>query len=110
VRKKWLVLPLGAALTALAVGAFLVWCVAKDARQSALLDARVRAADDRVEQALHRRGRLVRDGAPRREVAQAYQEEDEAWEEYQTLRTEQEQRQQPWHSRLREEVRRRTGL
>jgi hypothetical protein len=81
----------------------------EDARQAALLDARVRDAENRVEQTLRRERRLIRDGAPGEQIIQAQLEEQEAWKELERLRTEQWRRRQPWHARLRQEVRRRTG-
>jgi hypothetical protein len=74
VRKKWLVLPLIAVLATLAVAAFLAWCVAEDARQAALLDARVRGAWERAVQASDRAGRLRQDKAPAEEVQQSERE------------------------------------
>jgi hypothetical protein len=109
VRKKWLTLPLGTALATLAVVALLVWLAAEDAHQAALLDARVRAAEDRVAQTSRRSRQLVRDGAPEEEVVQACQEDIEALQEMKTLRTERWCRQQSWHARLAREARRRTG-
>jgi hypothetical protein len=111
VRRKWLILPLGAALAALAVVAFLVWLGVEDARQAALLDARVREADFRVMQAHDRYGRLRQDKAPAEEVRQAEREWVGAENELVHLRFEREQRQrqQSWHARLLREVRRRTG-
>jgi hypothetical protein len=109
VRRKWLILPLGAALATLAVVAFLAWLAAEDARQAALLEAREREAKDRMEQALARDRRLRGEGAPTEEVLRADWEAGEAWEELLTLRDEQARRKQSWPARLRQEVRRRTG-
>jgi hypothetical protein len=114
--QKWLVLTLVAALATLAVVALLVWCVAKDARQAALLDARVQQAEDRVTQARDRYGRLRQDKAPAEEVRQAEREWVGAEAELDLLRFEREQRRreeerrhQSWPARLRQEVKRRTG-
>jgi hypothetical protein len=108
VRKKWLILALCATL---AVVVFLVWSAAEDARQAALLDARVRQAEDRVTQAHDRFGRLYQDKAPAEEVHQA--EREWVWAEHELvhLRIERKQRQQEasWHARLLREVRRRAG-
>jgi hypothetical protein len=107
--RKWVILPLVTALAALAVLALLVWLGVEDARQAALLDARVREAEGRVQQTASRIFRFVQDGGPEEEVVQAFHENIEAWEELQTLRAEQSQRPEPWYARLRQEVRRRTG-
>jgi hypothetical protein len=52
VRRKWLILPACAGLAALAMVALLAWFAAEDARQAALLAARVREARGRAEYAL----------------------------------------------------------
>jgi hypothetical protein len=109
VRRKWLVLPLGAALATLAVVALLVWFAAEDARQAALLDARIREAQERASQASVRVNQLDQDGAPAEELLQAVLERQQALEVATRLFYEQAQRQQSWHARLRQEVRRRTG-
>jgi hypothetical protein len=123
VKKKWLVLPLGAALAILAVVALLGWFAAEDARQEALLDARIRDAKergerafDREERALDRFNRLVRDGAPAEEVGQAradivaaHEEGQAARQEFQAALEEKLQRLDPWPAAVRYEVRRRTG-
>jgi hypothetical protein len=106
-------LPLGAALATLAVVALLAWCVAEDARQAALLDARVREAEGRVRQALDQEERLrqvvkqgiILDGAQAEEVRQAELEYQRAGTELVLLRTEQRQRQRTWRARLCQEVR-----
>jgi hypothetical protein len=109
VKKKWLVLPLGAALATLAVVALLVGFAAEDARQAALLDARVRDAEERYMQTSDHTGGLHQNGAPLEELYQADWEEHEARMRLQALLDERDQRQQSWHARLRREVRRRTG-
>jgi hypothetical protein len=93
----------------LAVVTLLVWFAAEDARQAALLDARVQAAEVRVYQTESRMFRLIQDGAPVEEVVQAYQENKEAWEELRALRGERYWRRRPWHRRVLGEVRFRTG-
>jgi hypothetical protein len=114
VRKKWLltfVLCVGFGLLLLA------WLATEDARQAALLDIRVLEAENR---ALRLRSRLlwesqqegirpIESRVPEWNREQAAREIDEAWEEFQTLRLEQQRRQDSWHVRLRREVRRRTG-
>jgi hypothetical protein len=106
VRKKWLILALGAAL---AVVAILVWLGAEDARQAALLDAREREAEIRVARAFARVKVLAIDGAPAEEVGQADLEARRALAELAPLRAEQARRQESWHARLLREARRRTG-
>jgi hypothetical protein len=110
VRKKWLILPLIAVLATLAVVAFLAWSAAQDARQEALLDARYHEAEARVQLTESRMHRLAQGGAPREEVMQAGQENTKAWKELGALRSERARRAAPWYARLRQEVRRRTGL
>jgi hypothetical protein len=109
VRRKWFILPLGTALATLAVVALLVWLAAEDAHQAALLDARIRAAEDRVARTSRRSRQLVRDGAPEEEVVQACQEDIEALQEMKTLRTERWRRRQTLPARLLAEIHRRTG-
>jgi hypothetical protein len=104
--RKWLVLPLCAGL---AVVALLVWFTVDDARQAALLNARVRDAENRFEETLRRELRLFQDGAPVEQTTQAYREANEACKELDRLRTEQWRRRQTWHARLLDEARRRTG-
>ena len=108
-RRKWFILPLGAALATLAVVALLVWLAAEDARQAALLDARVREAQERAWQASVRASQLDQDGAPAEEVRQAGVERQRALTELLEALIEKAERQQSWHVRLRREVRRRTG-
>ena len=108
-RKKWLILPACATLAALAVVALLVRFAAEDARQAALLDARVQDAENRFEGTLRRELRLFQDGAPAEQTRQAYRDANEACKELDRLRTEQWRRRQTWHARLRGEVKRRTG-
>jgi hypothetical protein len=105
VRRKWLILALCVVLGLVVV----VWFAVQDARQAALLDARARDAENRVEQTLRRERRLIRDGAPSDQIMQAHLEEQDAWKELDRLRTEQSRRRQTWHARLLGEVRRRTG-
>jgi hypothetical protein len=81
----------------------------EDARQAALLDARIHAADTRVSLLIRDERQLVRDGAPEDRYVQLHREEEEAWKHLQTLRTERWRRQQSWHVRLLREFRRRTG-
>jgi hypothetical protein len=57
VKRKWLVLPVCAAPAAVAVVALLGWFAAENARQAAE-DARVRDAENRVNQAIDRAKRL----------------------------------------------------
>jgi hypothetical protein len=106
VRKKWLIVALGAGL---AMVALLVWLGVEDARQAALLDAREREAEIRFARATDRLKCLVGDGAPAEEVRQADLEVYRAWGEQEMLINKQEQRWQSWHARLLAEVRRRTG-
>jgi len=139
VRKKWLILPLGAAL---AVVVFLAWCVAEDARQEAIPRARVLAAHDRWNRAVYRfylaRVRCVRardrvdqltqDGAPADDILQARADFEAARREAETtgrecgaaegefsvaskeyLRAYFQRQEASWPVRLRQEVRRRTG-
>jgi hypothetical protein len=104
--RKWLILPVcaGPALVAL-----LVWSGVEDARQGALLDARIEEAEARVRRLEDRKHAILLDGAPAGEVAPAYIDEVRARAELATLRQEQERRRQPWHARLVREIRRRTG-
>jgi hypothetical protein len=81
----------------------------EDARQSALLDARIHAADTRVSLLIRSEHQLVRDGAAEDRYVQLGREEEEAWNDLQTLRTERWRRQQAWHVRLLREFRHRTG-
>jgi hypothetical protein len=116
VKKKWLILPLGAAL---AVAALLVWLWVDDARQAprraALLDARLREAEARAAQARARSirlGELARDGEDGEPEKEIDEEIRQAGQEY--LRAQKDQivlraQQKPWHVRLRQEVRRRAG-
>jgi hypothetical protein len=106
VRKKWLILALVGAFAAVAL---LVWLGVQDARQEALLDSRVREAENRFEETLRRELRLFQDGAPVEQTTPAYREANEVCKELDTLRTEQWRRGQSWPARLRQEVRRRTG-
>jgi hypothetical protein len=74
--RKWLL------VMALSVGLgliLLVWLGMEDAREAALLDARVQDAEDRFGQAFDRRCRLIRNGAPEWEIMQARVEEGHAW-------------------------------
>ena len=93
--------------------AFVAWLEVEDARQAATLDARIQNAAKRVIQIDDQRLRLVQNGAPAGEVAQASREVSEARAELKTLRDEkqrqEEGRKEPWHTRLRREVRRRIG-
>jgi hypothetical protein len=106
VKRKWLILTLCAAL---AVAALLIWLAVEDARQAALLDASEREAELRAGRAFARVQVLTRDGAPAEEVRQAELEWHRAAGEFSMLHQEQARRSQPWHARLRDEVRRRTG-
>jgi hypothetical protein len=96
-----------------------VWLGVEDARQAprraALLDARIREAEGRAAQARERSIRLVQlvrdgeDGEPEEEIAE---EIHQAGLEYQWAQKDQvllRAQQKPWHVRLRQEVRRRTG-
>jgi hypothetical protein len=114
VTKKWLILAVCAGLATLAVVALLVWCVAEDARQAALLDARVREADFRAMQAFDRvivcrRWYSRAHTTSAEEVHQAELEYQRASTELDSLKVERARRQQSWHARLLHEVRRRTG-
>jgi hypothetical protein len=102
--RKWLL------ILAVCVGLGLILLVrlaAEDARQAALLDARVREAENRFW--MSHVVRRASDGATAEELRHDQQEALEAMDEYFALRAEQAQRQQSWHARLRWEVKRRTG-
>jgi hypothetical protein len=86
-----------------------VWLGVDDARQTALLDARVQHARIRALGLQGRWERLMQDGAPEEEVVQAARDADRAWEEAEPLCEEQREREKSWPARLRWEVRRRTG-
>jgi hypothetical protein len=100
--RKWLILPLGAAL---ALVALLVWLAAEDARQAALLDTRILEARDRYWMLRVRELDLNMDGAYRR-AGEVGLERIKAQVEFETLETERRQRQNSWPARLRGEVRR----
>jgi hypothetical protein len=105
--KKW---PLILALCAgLALLALLVWLAVDDARQAALLDARIRQVQERALQASARVNQLPQDGAPAEEVLPPFEERQRALTELLELHVEQAERRQSWHARLLAEVRRRTG-
>jgi hypothetical protein len=106
VRKKWLILTLGAgrALVALLVG-----LAAEDARQAALLDDRIEQGYARVDKLADRQLRLVTEGAPAEEVHQAALAIEEAEQDLLDLQKERHRRRQTWHARLLREARRRTG-
>src|SRR5262249_4493734 len=106
VKRKWLILTLGAALAA---AALLVWLGVEDARQATLLEIQKLQAVSRGLRAETQLERLTRDGATEEEVAESAQEADEAWADVERLSREQARRQQSWHARLVREVRRRTG-
>jgi hypothetical protein len=115
VRKRLLALPVCAGL---ALVALLVWFTADDARQAAILDARVRQAEARVNETEDLIWEAVRRDAPRDEQEVELMKADvyrarmvavEAQREYQALVQEQRRRQQSWPARLRREIRRRLG-
>jgi hypothetical protein len=82
VRRKWLLVLAGVFGLGTAV---IVWLGVGDARQAALLDARVREAEGRAHGAEERERSLLRGGAPAEEVAQAHAEERQAQAEVETL-------------------------
>jgi hypothetical protein len=89
--------------------ALLAWFAAEDARQAALLDARVGEARERAEQALDLMNQLEQNRAPAAEVRRADEEYREALTEIKSLSVERARRQQSWPARLLREARRRTG-
>jgi hypothetical protein len=84
-----------------------------NARQEALLGARLLEADSRARQTFDRVDQLRQDGAPAEEVHQAELEYQRAAVELLALRVEidieRRRWQDSWHARLLREVRRRTG-
>jgi cell division protein FtsB len=104
--RKWLILALCAALALVVV---LAWFAAEDARQAALLDARIEQGYARVEELEDRQLRLVSEGAPAEEVSRAALAVLKAEQDVVALEKERHWRRQPWHARLRREVRRHTG-
>jgi hypothetical protein len=109
VRRKWLILPLGTGLAALAVAALLVWLGVEDARQANLLEIQRLHAANRALRAEARQERFIRDETTDEELGQAVQEADQAWAEVERLSREQARRQQSWPSRLVRAVRHHTG-
>jgi hypothetical protein len=92
--------------------AVIVWLGVEDARQADLLDAQVRRASDRLNQAddrfLRAHARMVVEGDAD-DLLRAEAEQAEAGYALQALTMEQYLRQQTWHARLLREARRRAG-